>query len=108
MSSIWNAFDVYDKKKHSKNYGVYGGNFANVGGRKTEFLYSSEHHEQKKPQDQDPMVAERRGSESESLNSSEGAAKTPNMLDISNMSQNEFKKLYDAMKKGEPDNRVNR
>lgn len=93
MSSLWNSFEVYNKKKHSSKPGMRGGNHSNVGDPRTTVQYAAERYE-------------RRGS-SASDSSTTSNEEIPQMVDLSKLSQNEFKRLYESTRKGEPNNRVN-
>lgn len=116
---FWDSFQVYNQNKHAKNTGMFGTNHSNLGEGKTTYLYSHEYYGPKKKAEQEagvmsePVNADMRKSSVSSDASQEEpnmvmvGGDQPHMVDISNMSQNEFKKLYEGMRKGEPDNKVN-
>lgn len=97
---------------------MFGVNHSNLGEAKTTYLYSHEYREpskNKKPLDSQ-IVGEGDNARKSSVSSDSsveddvmvmGSDGKPHMVDISNMSQSEFKRLYENMRKGEPDNRVN-
>ncbi|AQZ17752.1 SPG4 (YMR107W) [Zygosaccharomyces parabailii] len=98
MVSFWDSFEVYNRKKHSSNPSMSGGNHSNVGDSKTMYMYA--HERQEKRRDSDTSTS----SASPVLMGEEGS---PQMVDVSKLSQNEFKQLYERTRKGEPNNRVN-
>ena len=119
---FWNAFDVYDKKKHA-DPAVSIGNNSNVGKGVTNFLYSKEYRGPR----EDNMAPHMPVTGPQRANLIQSAANSPSisddihdgkvdtvtgpsgqMVDISKMSQTEFENLYKGMRKGgEPNNRVN-
>ncbi|CAB4254445.1 similar to Saccharomyces cerevisiae YMR107W SPG4 Protein required for survival at high temperature during stationary phase [Maudiozyma barnettii] len=125
MSSLWDSFTVYNRHKHSSDPELLGTNHSNIGTGKTSVLFPAEHRilQEKtiKAQAEAKLRAEseassRRASYTESLNSNNNAnngdtsatgGAQPMFVDISNMTRSEFKRLYDSMREGEPDNKVN-
>lgn len=101
---------------------MFGTNHSNLGEGKTTYLYS---HEYYGPSKKKKTAAETGMMEGGEINSdmrkssvsSESSQDSndmkamgedqPHMVDISKLSQNEFKRLYESMRKGEPDNKVN-
>ncbi|QLG72596.1 hypothetical protein HG535_0D03040 [Zygotorulaspora mrakii] len=123
---FWDSFQVYNKDKHSDPR-MFGGNHSNIGEQKTTYLYSHEYYEprthkkmvenQELVMDGDKLVNARKSSVSSDSSEASGIGgdkimgsenANTNLVDISQLSPNEFKRLYDSMRKGEPDNRVNR
>lgn len=114
---FWDAFQVYNRNKHSKNPDMFGVNHSNLGEGKTTYLYSHEYYEpSKKTKPLKDQMVEGGDSRKSSVSSDSAGGNdvmvmgddgTPHMVDISKLSQNEFKRLYEGMRKGEPDNRVN-
>lgn len=98
MVSFWDSFEVYNRKKHSSNPSMFGGNHSNIGDSKTTYLYSHERPEKRRGSDV---------SESSVPVAVPGEDAAPQMVDISKLSQNEFRQLYEHTRKGEPNNRVN-
>lgn len=98
MSSFWDAFQVYNRKKHAKNPEIYGSSHPNSGKSNTWYAYSQEYVEKRGDDKTIPTKVE----------IPEAENGMPKMVDISNMSQSEFDRLYKSLRKGEPDNRVNR
>lgn len=127
MSSLWDSFRVYNRSKHSSDPELLGTNHSNIGTGKTTVMFPSEHRilqdKTIQAQAQAKILAEneaksRRSSYSDSLksntssdnnnNSSDSTTMNqPMYVDISNMTRTEFKRLYDSMRQGEPDNKVN-
>ena len=125
MSSLWDSFRVYSRSKHSSDPELLGTNHSNIGTGKTTVMFPSEHRilqdKTIQAQAQAKILAEnedksRRASYSESLasggasdnsNSNTTNMNQPMYVDISNMTRAEFKRLYDSMRQGEPDNKVN-
>lgn len=115
MGSFWDAFAVYDKKNHA-DPSVYGGNHNNTGDSKTQVMFSKEYR-QPRTQQQENLQSMRRSSigsqdSSDVEDVKEGRlpaeVEIPKNVDISNMSQGEFLRLYESLRRGEPDNKVNR
>lgn len=114
---IWDAFQVYNRNKHSSNPDKSGASHSNMSEGNTTYLYShevSEHSKKKKLMDDQLMAAGQDRKSSVSSDTSDdnnmmvmGSDGNPHMVDVSKLSQNEFKRLYEGMRKGEPDNRVN-
>lgn len=114
---FWDTFSVYNQKKHSTNPEMFGTNHSNLGEGKTSYIYSREYQEPNKKKVVERKEVEMNGDQivnmRNSVSSSESGDKImmndsqSHMVDISNLSQTEFKKLYDGMRKGEPDNKVN-
>lgn len=116
---FWDSFEVYNRKKHSKNAAMYGINHSNLGEGKTAYMYAHEYYgpANKKTMEESAIISETSGTDdmrknSVSSESSGGSSNKmmedqPHLVDISKLSQNEFKRLYESMRKGEPDNRVN-
>lgn len=93
MPSFWDSFSVYNRNKQARGGGdMHGGN--TTSGSNTMYMHASEHYDIKKSDD---------GTMEAKIETPEG----PQMVDISNMTQQEFEKLYKNMRKGEPNNRVN-
>ncbi|CCK70498.1 Spg4p KNAG_0E02370 [Huiozyma naganishii CBS 8797] len=103
MSSIWDAFQVYNRNKHDKRPEMRGMNHVNTG--VTQVLYAKEHRP--------PPLKQ-------TITAPEGATTTtttdghqPPPLDdktreaISKMTRGEFERLRADLRRGEPDNRVN-
>ncbi|KAG0670772.1 stationary phase protein [Maudiozyma exigua] len=128
MSSLWDSFRVYNRSKHSSDPELLGTNHSNIGTAKTSVLFPSEHRilqdKTIQAQAQAKILAEneaksRRSSYTDSLNSKSSSSENninstdnntmnqPMYVDISNMTRSEFKRLYDSMRQGEPDNKVN-
>lgn len=114
MSSLWDSFQVYNRSKHSKDPECFGTNHSNIGTGKTTVMYAKEYRKPKKDTKQDESQSEsdssRRSSMSEDMMDKvrkPGEPPKPKMVDISTMTQNEFKRLYESMREGEPDNKVN-
>ncbi|QLL30556.1 hypothetical protein HG536_0A03740 [Torulaspora globosa] len=119
---FWDSFEVYNRKKHAKDVSMLGTNHSNLGqGQgKTGYMYSHEYYgpAKKKAMEESGIISEAgtadmRKSSVSSESSGESSTKLmmgedqPHMVDISKLTQNEFKRLYEGMRKGEPDNRVN-
>ncbi|EJS44222.1 spg4p [Saccharomyces arboricola H-6] len=114
MGSFWDAFAVYDKNKHA-DPSVYGGNHNNTGDSRTQVVFSKEYRQ---PKIQQENLQDMRRSSTSSQDSSDvedikqgilpAEVEIPKNVDISNMSQTEFLRLYQSLRKGEPDNKVNR
>ncbi|KAL3229172.1 Stationary phase protein 4 [Nakaseomyces bracarensis] len=95
MPSFWDSFAVYNRNKHAKGGAdMHGGNHMNTGTGQTMYMHASEHYDIKKKDD---------GTVEAKIETPSG----PQMVDVSNMTQQEFEKLYKTMRKGEPNNRVN-
>lgn len=117
MGGFWDAFAVYDKKKHG-DPSLYGGNHMNIGESKTQVMFSQEYRAPKTQQAMPENMQNMRRSSMSSVDSSDVEAvkegklpadmEIPKNVDISNMSQGEFLRLYKSLRKGEPDNKVNR
>ncbi|CCF55496.1 hypothetical protein KAFR_0A00580 [Kazachstania africana CBS 2517] len=129
MSNFWNAFEVYNRSKHTKDPEMWGMNHANIGTGNTQYYYSQEYRAPKKKTtrsasfssisssttDEDSLrrssISEtelpKLSKEQQQKEVSSSAALHPKMIDISNLSQREFQDLYQNMRKGEPNNRVN-
>lgn len=117
---FWDSFQVYNQRKHSDPK-MFGTNHSNIGEGKTSYLYSHEYYEPKNNKkvvenkevmiDGDKLVNMRKSSVSSEVSETSAAGdammQKSNMVDISKLSPGEFKSLYDSMRKGEPDNRVN-
>ncbi|KAM3163413.1 Stationary phase protein 4 [Lachancea thermotolerans] len=110
MGGIFDAFEVYNKKKHSSNPHMFG-NTSNTGGTKTDYVYSSEYRAPKKNKlMKDELLApdsEHADGAKATLTESAAQAGTPNMVDLSKLSQHELESLMKDLRKGEPNNRVN-
>lgn len=123
MTGLFEAFEVYNKKKHAPgNYKVHGTNHSNISGGTTTFMYSQEHREPridkldlvKQPSSED---SSRKSSVSEEglLAGAVPQVATmpgPQMVDMSKMSRDEFEAMYNklnpaTLRKGEPNNKVN-
>ncbi|SCV00471.1 LAMI_0G05270g1_1 [Lachancea mirantina] len=108
MAGLFDAFEVYNRKKHSSNPTMFGGNHSNIGTNNTGYMFA---HEYQKPKDKDLQVKEALIQSGEApvpgASPDAGAIPNPNLIDISNMSQAEFERVYRGMRKGEPNNRVN-
>ena len=101
MSRSWHAFDVYNRNKHSKNPGMFGGNHTNVSGSKTGYIYANEHRE--KPRNTSV-------SSQSPVSSADSAAEKEEPLrvvDVSKLTKKEFKEIYEGLREGQPDNKVN-
>ncbi|EGA77572.1 Spg4p [Saccharomyces cerevisiae Vin13] len=94
MGSFWDAFAVYDKKKHA-DPSVYGGNHNNTGDSKTQVMFSKEYRQPRTHQ-QENLQSMRRSSigsqdSSDVEDVKEGRlpaeVEIPKNVDISNMSQ---------------------
>ncbi|QLQ78122.1 hypothetical protein HG537_0A03690 [Torulaspora globosa] len=118
---FWDSFEVYNRKKHSKNAGMFGANHSNLGEGKTAYMYSHEYYgpAKKKAMEESAIISEASGTGDMRKNSvsSESSVESgnkmtmgedqPHLVDISKLSQNEFKRLYEGMREGEPNNKVN-
>ncbi|CEP63578.1 Spg4p LALA0_S08e05798g [Lachancea lanzarotensis] len=106
MGGIFEAFEVYNKNKHSSNR-MFGG-ASNTGGTKTDYVYSSEYRAPKnKKLDKNELLGtstENPQLEAKALQEAVGA---PHMVDVSKLSQGELNDLMKTLRKGEPNNRVN-
>lgn len=106
---IWDAFQVYNRNKHSSNPDKSGASHSNMSEGNTTYLYShevSEHSKKKKLMDDQLMAAGQDRKSSVSSDTSDdnnmmvmGSDGNPHMVDVSKLSQNEFKRLYEGMRK---------
>lgn len=90
----------------------------NIGESKTQVMFSQEYRAPKTQQAMPEDMQNMRRSSMSSVDSSDVEAvkegklpadmEIPKNVDISNMSQGEFLRLYKSLRKGEPDNKVNR
>ncbi|AGO10201.1 AaceriAEL303Cp [[Ashbya] aceris (nom. inval.)] len=113
---IFEPFSVYNRSKHSKN-GIVGGNHMNIGAGKTTLLFADEYREPKMQAAQAAQAAQSEaargaavlaaGAESEPASRKGSVGDTPNMVDLSTLSQAEFERLRTTLRKGAPNNRVN-
>ncbi|SCU78452.1 LAME_0A04544g1_1 [Lachancea meyersii CBS 8951] len=112
MGGIFEAFEVYNKKKHASNPHMFGG-ASNTGGTKTDYVYSSEYRAPKsKKLDNNELLGTSTADTGIESNSSTAAAAAaalggPHMVDVSKLSRRELDDLMKTLRKGEPDNRVN-
>ncbi|SCU90059.1 LANO_0D07448g1_1 [Lachancea nothofagi CBS 11611] len=106
MVGLFDAFEVYNKKKHSSNPQMLG-HTSNTGGTRTDFVYSSEYRapNPKKVNKDELLTANpAEAQEAQTMANNAGVA---NMVDVSRMSQHELEDLMKTLRKGEPNNRVN-
>ena len=102
MSSLKEAFQVYNRRKHSADAASQGGGAGSHSnsGTGTTVVFGSEYR-----------GAQRRASDS-SVGSSASAASAlssgPHLVDVSKLTRSEFQEIYDSLPRGAPDNRVNR
>ncbi|SCW00693.1 LAFE_0C09868g1_1 [Lachancea fermentati] len=117
MPGFFEAFEVYNRKKHSSNPSMFGSNHSNIGGNNTGYMFAHEYREPKKEKlaTEAMMAPKDEGSTSRksSVSSTEEALEQmPRMVDVSKMSQAEFESIFrtlhkEEQRKGEPNNRVN-
>lgn len=114
MGSFWDSFAVYNPRKHASSDNRGGGHM-NIGSSNAQWAYSKEYRpaEKEKLLAQQEMLEARRNS-IESQRSQESAdadsySKTTEgtWVDVSNLTQGEFEKIYKGLHKGEPNNQVN-
>lgn len=104
MSTLKEAFQVYNRRKHSADAASQGGGAGSHSnsGTGTTVVFGSEYR-----------GAQRRASDS-SVGSSASAASAlsagsgPCLVDVSKLTRAEFQEIYDSLPRGAPDNRVNR
>ncbi|SCU94608.1 LADA_0G09670g1_1 [Lachancea dasiensis] len=102
MGGIFEAFEVYNKNKHSSHPRMFGGT-SNTGGTRTDYLYSSEHYTPKQQKmDKEELLGQSMGESAKMT-----GLPADKMVDISHMSQHELEELMKGLRKGEPNNRVN-
>ncbi|CUS20683.1 LAQU0S01e12244g1_1 [Lachancea quebecensis] len=110
MVGIFDAFEVYNKKKHSSNPHMFG-SASNTGGTKTDYVYSSEYRAPKKNKltKDEILVQDNEHADGAKATLAENATQAgmPNMVDLSKLSQHELESLMKNLRKGEPNNRVN-
>lgn len=136
MAKFWDSFQVYNKNKQ-EDPGIYGGKNSNVGSGNTQYQYSKEYYDTEvkavPAMVGSPLMvhvprrkssasgASRRssatsGSDMEAAMANVGSSKGFDPLEgldeitkkqISGMSQPEFQRVYNTLKKGEPNNNVN-
>ncbi|SCU77886.1 LAFA_0A03840g1_1 [Lachancea sp. 'fantastica'] len=107
MGGIFDAFEVYNKNKHSSNQRMFGG-ASNTGGTKTDYVYSSEYHAPKnKKLDKNELLGPASDASKLDAKALQETAGVPHMVDVSKMSQGELNELMKSLRKGEPNNRVN-
>ena len=105
MVGIFDAFEVYNRKKHSSHPDMFG-HTSNTGGTRTDYVYASEHRPAPKKKlaeglPQEPAEAQKL------VNQAAADSGMPHMVDISKLSQHELEDLMKSLRKGEPNNRVN-
>ncbi|CAR58050.1 uncharacterized protein GVI51_K03289 [Nakaseomyces glabratus] len=93
MPSFWDSFAVYNRNKHAKG-DVHGGHMSQNMGGQPMYLQAKEHADIKKKED---------GTLEAKIETPDG----PRLVDVSNMTQQEFERTYNSLRKGEPNNRVN-
>ncbi|CCD25023.1 Spg4p NDAI_0E02070 [Naumovozyma dairenensis CBS 421] len=106
---FWDAFSVYNRKKHVDDIGMYGTNHSNIGSSNTSYAYSKEYYVPKDGKILKNNEKVTMDSNGKVINRENNfiSQDVPHMVDVSNLSQQEFKELYDNARKGEPNNRVN-
>lgn len=130
MPGLLEAFEVYNRKKHSSNPEMFGQNHSNIGGGNTSYMFAREYRAPKDKNlkkmletstgssDESSEPSSRKSSISSSDEAKEAMLKeamlkqglagtTPGMVDVSHMSQAEFERVFNSLRKGEPNNRVN-
>ncbi|CCH62799.1 hypothetical protein TBLA_0I01390 [Henningerozyma blattae CBS 6284] len=118
MSSFWDSFQVYNPNKHAKSSKMGGGNHSNLGSSNTQFIYSKEHRPSNASAASDDLAAKapaegmkETSNLGSNMNSEAGTNPNPNpnpnLVDVSQLSQGEFERIYKNMRKGEPNNKVN-
>ncbi|CDO95928.1 unnamed protein product [Kluyveromyces dobzhanskii CBS 2104] len=126
MGGFFDAFEVYNRKKHATG-DVYGGGHSNVGSGNTTFMFAHEYYgpsgAQKKDAAAAALAADVKAGKVELVNGQNSAdssrkssvveeSSAPQMVDISKLNREEFQALYNKMqpeviRKGEPNNKVN-
>ena len=98
MSSLKEAFQVYNRRKHSADAASQGGGAGSHSnsGTGTTVVFGSEYR------------GARRASDSSIGSASSTLSNGPHLVDVSKLTRAEFQVIYDSLPRGAPDNRVNR
>lgn len=115
---FFDAFQIYNKDKHAPgNYREHGAIHSNIGTGKTTYMQAREWHPStgtaaQSANTQDTAAKRSSISSQSTSNSATAGTEAPHLVDISRMTREEFQTLYDqmqpgAMRKSEPNNRVN-
>lgn len=126
LDSILSQFRAYNRNLHSHNPSLTGGNHSNISTSKTTYMFADEYREPKKGVVTDKAMLARNststvktepieipGAEGDQVSKMSNAdqigsaVESSTLVDLSNMSQNEFDKLRNTLRRGEPNNRVN-
>ncbi|GMM54689.1 Spg4 protein [Maudiozyma humilis] len=103
MSTLKEAFQVYNRRKHSADAASQGGGAGSHSnsGTGTTVVFGSEYRGARRASDSSV------GS-SASAASALSAGSGPCLVDVSKLTRAEFQEIYNSLPRGAPDNRVNR